>query len=283
MSSFRLPPGRGRVRAARGVTGLALLAMLLASAGLSLGASPTAASRATPAPAPAACPRIVVPAYFKQATAASDWLETIAAAPQVEFIILNPNSGVGEAIDPGLKTYVELAQAAGIKVLGYVYTNLAKRDVEDVIDEVHTYEAWYEVDGIHIDGAQDDPEYLPYYRQLAAAIRAAGPGDTNGIVWLNPGFVPHEDFMEIVDIVETYEWFYDRYPATEFPDWIYDYPAARFAHVVYHTPSDEATLQSVLDLARQRNAGYIYITDRDISELYQTLPSYWESKLDRLC
>ncbi len=279
MLSF--PPRRqNRFSRVRLVGLVVVLAALAGGALVPLATQLGSAAQTSLPPVSAACPRLVVPAYFDQNSA---WEETIAAAPYVEFIVLNPNSGPGEAPDAVLQGHVQAAQAAGIKVLGYIYTDLARRSLVELADEIRMYEGWYGVDGIHIDGAQDDVEYLPYYRVLTRLIRSAGPDGTNGIVWLNPGYVPYEGFMEIVDIVETYEWFYDRYAAAEFPDWIYDYPASRFAHIIYETPSDEAALQQVLDLAKQRNTGYIYVTSRDETAAYRALPSYWDAKLDRLC
>lgn len=279
--SFR--PRRCRQdRFSRGrVVGLVVvLAAIVGGALVPLATQHVLAAQTSLPPVSAACPRLVVPAYFDQN---SDWEATIASAPYVEFIVLNPNSGPGEGPDPILQGYVQAAQAGGIKILGYIFTDLARRPLLELADEIRAYEAWYGVDGIHIDGAEDDPEFLPYYRVLAGVIRATGPDGTNGIVFFNPGFVPDEGYMEIVDIVETYEWFYDRYAGAEFPDWIDDYPASRFAHIIYETPSDEAALQQVLDLAAQRNIGYLYITDRVDTETYRLLPSYWEAKLDRLC
>lgn len=226
------------------------------------------------------CPRLIVPAYFDPG---AEWQSVIDAAAAVEFVVLNINSGPGLAPDPSYQRMVRRAQAAGIKVLGYVYTNLALRAIGEVKQEIQAYQRWYGVDGIHIDGAQDDPEFVAYYKKVAAAIRAAGRDGRDGIVFLNPGYVPAEEYMEFVDIVETYEWFYEKYQAQEFPDWVFRYPADRFAHIIYSAPSDENAMREMLALAHARNAGYVYITDLDQPTEYLTLPSFWDAKVAALC
>lgn len=279
MLSFR-PRRQDRFSRVRFVGLVVVLAALAGGALVPLATQHGSAAQTSLPPVSAACPRIVVPAYFNQT---SEWAPTIAAAPYVEFIILNPSSGPGEVPDAVLQGYVQQAQAAGIRIVGYIYTDLARRGLVDLAAEIRTYEAWYGVDGIFIDGAQHQAQYIPYYRVLARLIRATGPDETDGIVFFNPGFVPDEGFMEIADIVGTYEWYYDRYTGAEFPDWIDDYPASRFFHIIHDTPSDEVVLQQVLDLAEQRNTGYLYITDRVESAAYGSLPSNWDVKLDRLC
>lgn len=245
--------------------------------------------------ATAECPRLIVPAYFSPGP---DWERIIAAAPAVEIVILNVNSGPGEAPDPAFQDVVWRAQAAGIKVLGYVFTDLGNEDPDNVKAQIRAYQEWYGVDGIHLDGAEDDPEAIPYYRDIAETIWAGGrPGvvggeDLPGIVMLNPGYVPDEGFMEFADIVEVYEWYFDRYPGQEFPDWLYDYPADRFAHVIRDVPNSEPALMLSLELARERGAGYVYATDLtdfqdadqgEESHEYDRLPSFWDSKVRALC
>lgn len=283
MSSAALnavPLSRRRVLAS--VAPLAAFASSAISAGPARAAAVQTDPVITGAPegSSAACQRLVVPAYFNPGP---EWDATIAAASKVEYVILNPNSGP-DVYQDQWAIVTQAAQAAGIKVLGYVFTASGERPVEDLKQEIWAYQEWYGVDGIHLDGAQDDPEFLSYYGELAAEIRAFAPFGRPGVVWLNPGYVPDEGYMEFCDIIETYEWFYEKYPAQEFPEWLSRYPAERFCHIVYATPSDEGAVQEVLELTRRRNAGYVYITDRTVEDNeYRSLPTYWEALLDQIC
>lgn len=240
---------------------------------------------ATPA-ATAACPRIIVPAYFDPGP---EWDRVIAAAPVVEYVIVNPNSGPGDAPDPEIQRVVREAQAAGIKVLGYVFTDLANEDPDEVKAEIRAYQEWYGVDGVHLDGVHNEAWAIPYYADIAEVIRAGGrPGQPGGdalpgVVMINPGYVPDEGFMAIADIVEVYEYYYDKYPGQHFPDWLATYPADRFAHVVRDAPATLEALETTLALARERNAGYVYVTDQIDPTEYRELPGFWDEQVAGVC
>lgn len=233
-----------------------------------------------PSAATAACPQLMVPAYFDPGP---EWDRLVAAAPVVRFVIINPNSGPGEVPDPAIQESVQRIQTAGIDVLGYVYTDLARTDPEIVKAEIRAYQEWYRVDGMHVDGVQDDAWAIPYYADLSEVIRAGGRparpsrADLPGIVVLNPGYVPDEGFMAIADIIETYEWYDEKYPGQEFPDWLQNYPADRFAHIVRNTPDSLEALNATLALMRQRNVGYVYVTERTDPGEYRELPSFWDA------
>ena len=276
MNGTRMILGTGRRPHFRHMLFLLVIASLFSGSGLA-----QARQRPPLPPVSAACPRVVVPAYAEPSVA--EWDRIIAAAPLVEYVIFAPNIGPGEEPLEDYQRVVREAQAAGIKVLGYIYTDLAERDLEELKAEVRTYEDWYAVDGIHIDGAQDEPQYIPYFRELAETIREAGPDGRDGVVWLNPGYAPDEGYMEFVDIVEVYEWFYRKYAGQTFPEWINRYPAERFAHIVYNTPNSKTALVEVLIQAERRNAGYVYVTDLLDPLHYQALPTFWDETLDYLC
>ena len=263
------------------VAPLCLASTMLHASVPSTGAAPAAARQPSPA-----CPRLIVPAYFDPGP---EWERVIAAASQVGYIILNPNSGPSVEPDAAFQELVGRAQQAGVKVLGYVFTDLGNVDPDVAKAEIRAYQEWYGVDGIHLDGVHNEARFIPYYRDLAEEIRArgqslAGGGQTSpGIVMLNPGYVPDEGYMEIGDIIETYEWYYDRYPGQEFPDWVYRYPADRFAHVIRNVPNSDQALRISLALAQDRNAGYIYVTDQTDPLDYKQLPSFWDAKVSAVC
>lgn len=273
---------------------LRIAALALTAAATMLPALPTAAAQPAPRPlaqvstpaATADCPRLIVPAYFDPGPG---WDRVIAAAPAVEYVIVNPNSGPDDAPDPDIQRVVREAQDAGIKVLGYVFTDLANEDPDDLKAQIRAYQEWYGVDGIHLDGVQDDAWAIPYYADIAEVIRAGGqPGQPGGealpgVVMLNPGYVPDEGFMAIADIIEVYEYYYDKYPGQHFPEWLADYPADRFAHIIRDAPATLDALETSLALARERNGGYVYVTDQIDPTEYRQLPSFWDEQVASLC
>lgn len=225
----------------------------------------------------ALCQRIAVPAYFDPET---HWEQAISDAPATDIMILNPNSGVDIKFSQGWADTTKWAQGANITVIGYVITFLGERPIAEVKDEIDLYYEWYGVDGIYIDNAADQEEDIPYYRELANYTRGH---DENALVALNPGWSPHRGFMDFIDIVETYEYEYDTYLRQEFPAWTLDYPADRFMHVVHSVPNAEAAVETI-NLAKERNAGYIFITHVENPDIiYKSLGDYWDLQVNRSC
>jgi hypothetical protein len=63
------------------------------------------------------------------------------------------------------------------------------------------------------------------------------------------------------------------------PSWAGSYPAERFGHIV-HGMASSAEMLSSMNVARLRNAGYVYFTDDVLPNPYDVLASYWEAEVD---
>jgi hypothetical protein len=216
---------------------------------------------------------IAVPAYFVPGPI---WT-TMTASHAVRFVVMNPNSGPGATRDAAYARVVATAQSEGIRVIGYVHTSYGKRTLPEVTREIDSYFAWYHIDGIFLDEAANDPAFIPYYKTVYGYIR--GKSRRRTLTVINPGTQTDQAYMAVADIVVNFEGDYKTYTsAYSAPVWVAAYPASRFWHIVYQAPStpDEKLLRQVIQLSRERNAGYIYITD----DWYGSLPSpsFWHAE-----
>jgi spherulation-specific family 4 protein len=221
-----------------------------------------------PAAAARDCAQLVVPAYFNQQ---SSWARTSGSKPPPANMILDISGvGAGTAAEPQFRASVQAARAAGITVLGYISTVNGQRPLAEDEAEVRHYAAWYGVTSVFLDRVADGPAQLGYYRTLAAYVRQQDP---RAQLWLNPGVYPDRSYMSLGGVVMVFEGTYAQYWAAAVPGWARDYPASRFAHTVYATSA--ADLDSALRLARDRNAGHVYVTDGTGANPYDALPGYW--------
>ncbi len=214
-----------------------------------------------------------MPAYF---TAGGGWTRLAGRNGTAALAVLNPSSGPGERVDPDYVTAVRRAQSLGVRMLGYVHTSYGARSAAAVLTEIERYLDWYGVDGIFFDEAASDCAGLPYLAALSGDLKARDPAQ---LVALNPGTRPDACYMEIAEIVVTFEGDYGtllREPTP--PSWMRCYPAARFWQIVYGVPNAEA-MARVLALAGDRHAGHLYITDATLPNPYGRLPAYWDSEL----
>jgi hypothetical protein len=224
-----------------------------------------------PAPAPQ---KLLIPAYFYPGPL---WDQVIAGAPTVGAVVMNPDSGPGQAQNPDYVAAVDKAQTAGIQVIGYVHTSYGARDPRAVKDEIERFKAWYHVDGIFLDQVADGLASLAYYQNLADYIR----GTPGYVVVLNHSTVPDETYTAVGDILVIFEGDYRTYVSFQPPSWVYRYPPTKFAHFVHGT-RDSSALTHAMALDNQRNVTHVYVTDDLMPNPWDTLPRYWTSELSEL-
>jgi Spherulation-specific family 4 len=218
---------------------------------------------------------MAVPAYFYPG---SYWTQMDQSSSRPKIAVMNPSSGPGRSPDPNYVSAVHAAQAAGITVVGYVYTNYGSRSLAAVEADVTNYYSWYGVNGIFFDQASTNCSYSSYYAALNSFVKAKG-GTARTI--LNPGTQTSQCYVSDADVLLTFEGsdqtYVNSYSA---PSWVSQYSAGHFWHVVYATPNSSAMTQAV-SLSKRRDAGYVYVTPDTLPNPYDTLPtgSYWSGEL----
>lgn len=238
---------------------------------------------------------ILVPAYFYPSfdPAQSQWDEmTAAAASGVPVTaIMNVANGPGTAVNSDYVAAVNAFKAAGGTVVGYVYTCDGRdlcasglpstRSTADVLADVQRYADWYGVDGIFLDEMSNRTSELPFYATVAAALRSAHPTRQ---IFGNPGTATPADYLAVADTLITYEGPGDYTGAPQEP-WMQTADPQRQAHLHYNVAT-QADMLSLLDQARQRNAGYVYVTDDRYTpgndqepNPWDQLPGYWNAEV----
>ena len=221
---------------------------------------------------------MAVPAYFSPG---SYWPQMDKAHPPLQIVVMNPANGPGAKRNPSYAAAVHAAESAGVTVLGYVYTQYAKRSLPAVEADVDAYYRWYHVGGIFFDQATTSCTHEPYYASLNTFVKAEdGPAKTV----LNPGTRTRRCYAKAADILLTFEGSYSSYVSSySQPKWVSGYPASRFWHVIHATP-DTAALVRAIALSEQRHAGYVYATPLDLPNPYRALPggSFWSAELSDL-
>jgi hypothetical protein len=223
---------------------------------------------------------IIVPAYFYPSwrdSSVNFWDDLIEAAQQIPIIaIMNPNSGPGDSQNFDYVHEVNAFHLVGGKVIVYVHTSYGNRPIDDCTDEVDKYFDWYNVDGVFLDEMSNDPSKFDYYKELYDYIVCKG-----GIVVGNPGNNTDEVYMDVATILVILEGNGENYSGWFPASWTGNYPPSSFSNMVYGV-SDESTLEDYIDSARNKNIGWIYITDDVLPNPWDTLPDYWEQFIE-LC
>lgn len=203
------------------------------------------------------------------------WPRVARAAQTAEiWAIINPASGPGGPPNSDYQWGLSDLRAAGIFMLGYVWTNYGAKPLSDVKAEVDVYAEYfipYGVRGIFYDGVNSSAAWLPYYRELYAYAKEKGFAQ----VVLNPGTTIDEDYLRegVGDVIVVFEDSYTNFLAHTFPDYVRRYPKERFAILVWGVP-DLSAAEEVL--RRTPFIGFVHCTDDTPPNEWDTLPPYWE-------
>ncbi|MFN8593187.1 MAG: spherulation-specific family 4 protein [Thermomicrobiales bacterium] len=261
--------------------------------------------------------RVAVPSYF---VPSPRWDTLRAGVPPVGLAVINPAGfdQLGYSQEPAYVDQVDLCKAKGLLVLGYVDTDYGKDTkarpecgtalecVKALVDQHYTM---YGVDGIFFDQVwdDDDPTKLAYYKALYDHVKTKSG---QRVVVINPGKRTTESYIRRADIIINFEGYYVAPPVDppkpgeppklplpsyatgtanpwQLPSnaWEWKYPAERFWHLV-HTTTAEADMLNAIRLSKQRNAGWVYVTDDALlnpsSNIWDRLPgestnaaTYW--------
>ena len=232
-------------------------------------------------------PKILLPLYIYPNWYESNnyvWSDVVYAAAKVPIVaIINPNNGPdgkppNEDYQRGLKDLRESDAA----ILGYVYTKYGDRPKAEVIEDIMLYAKHYNVDGIFLDESSSNPQQVNYYQDIYNYIKQEANLDR---VVINPGTSMDEAYLtkptaDVAVIFENYP-----QPWTEYQPkaYINNYPAERFASLI-HSVDSSRQMKKYIDLATERNMGYIYITDdspdSEDGDPWNSLPSYWQEEVD---
>ena len=218
---------------------------------------------------------MIVPAYW---TPDSQWQRIIADAPTVGMIIFNPASGPGTATDPAYPSVIAQAQAAGIRVLGYVSTQYGQRAEADIDADVNGYYDLYSPSGIYFaEGPmENDCDTLqPLYERITSLARSR---DSSAYVAIGTHFCP--TFITFSDLMVEFAETYSMYQAYASPSWMPAGSPERFCHFVSEVPETDAA--AVLSRAIRLGAGWVFATDGTAPNPWSALPSYYDQEVAAL-
>ena len=201
------------------------------------------------------CVQLAVPAYV--APDSADWDVLSAVEPPPGYVVLNPASGPGATEVAGYRRRAETVRAAGVTPLGYVATGYGRRPVAEVLAEIDRWRQWYGVVDVFLDEVPSGAAESAPTARYADAIRSF-----DGQVVLNPGVVPDPVYLELADVVVTFEGTAAEY-AEAAPDPFAG--SARRWHLVHSAPGDVAPIVAA---AREGGASFLYVTE-------QGMPNPW--------
>jgi hypothetical protein len=200
---------------------------------------------------------------------------TKLAHPSVPIVaVVNPDSGPGSAVDASFVTGTKSLSDAGIVVIGYVATGYGARDAEtEVKPEIDRYVSWYPATtGIFFDEQSAKAADVSYYAALNAYVKSKGLTLTVG----NPGTDTDESYIGALDVMLIYE--SKGLPGdVDLAGWHTTYDRKNFGIIPYGVSFDAVFVQHA-----KQYVGWVYLTDDDLPNPWDTLPPYFDSLVAEL-
>lgn len=217
---------------------------------------------------------VLVPLYVDSSSKLwEEMVDVKNSHPSVPMIvIMNPNNGPGHSIHQDYVTDVKKLQTAGIAVLGYASTDYGYRNSSRVMDYIDKYKNWYDVDGILFDEMSISPDKRSYYRELNSYAKSEGLTFTFG----NPGTSVGETHVDIVDNLITFE--AEGLPAiSDLVKW-HSVHLQNYSVIGYSVNDlDESYITNAA-----KYVNYIYVTNDDLPNPWNSLPPYFEDLVEAL-
>ncbi|MFD7118877.1 spherulation-specific family 4 protein [Streptomyces sp. NPDC059922] len=276
-----------------------LIGGVFATGALALCAVPAIAVPDAPAGATtqAISQKVSVPAYFYPGAL---WDQLTRSGTGVGLAVANPYNGPGDG-DDQYTDAIKKADAAGITVIGYVATGYfgttgmttrsGSTDPDEWMRQIKAdVDAWYRLyggaglGGIFFDeglarcgsGNADVNRYIELKNYVESSHGAGA------VVVDNPGTGVEECYTQAADTLVTFEGDENSYRGHQPQAWENRASPDKVWHLVYDVP-DENRMRGVMDLARQRNAGHVYVTPDTMADKnpWDTLPpnAYWNSEI----
>lgn len=208
---------------------------------------------------------------------------------KVSILVANILNGPDYIADGAWKAVINKAASQGRTIVGYVRTGylgvskqrfttrLGSSQLAEWVSQIEQdVDKWYELYGSSLGGIFFDegwPEcgpnsiYVNTYAHINNYVKRKYPG---AFTVLNPGSPIAKCYEPTMDALLTFESNYGNYSTKFVPnDWVPSDPR-KIWHIVYRVPEDK--IGEVAELARQRHAGLIQITDADNPNPYDKLP-----------
>ena len=152
--------------------------------------------------------------------------------------------------------------------------------IKEDIDKAYNFYGPSGLSGIFLDDSLNDcgPQnsHVNLYKMLHDYIKNKHQG---GFIVLNPGSGVEQCYASVADVLIVFEHDYQTYLNYKQPAWSQNQANGKqFWHLIYAAKS-QTDMENAVKLSKQRNAGYVYVTDDVLDNPWDTLPAYFNDEL----
>lgn len=230
---------------------------------------------------------VMVPAYFDPSVNSAAWAALNSAAgslPNRVVAVANPASGPGSAAQASYTSAIQALQAQTGRVIGYVDTNYGLRTLSSVEANIDSWFSFYpSINGIFFDQAANTNGKQAYYQNLYNYVKSK---NSRSFVVTNPGTSTLESYLiynqaRVADIICILESNVGGTTWTQAP-WTSNYDRSNFYGIFWNVTDinvSDFDYGDVIDHAYQQNTGWIYVTNDNDNNPYDSIASYFPGEV----
>jgi len=207
---------------------------------------------------------IIIPQYFYNYNL---WSKVIYADIN-GYVIINPSDGPGDNTDSAYLNEIDDLIENGKIPIGYISTRWGSRDTKDIMLDIDKWiELYPNIKGFFLDEVTSLNEWVSFYENIIKYIHSKGEYR----VVINPGTMPESLYFSLADLVVVFEGDVKNMPAD-----VCEKYSDKSAIIVYG--ADYIQMRKVL----YKPCLYLYVTDDNDSNPFDTLPSYFDEEIELL-
>lgn len=235
--------------------------------------------------------KVIVPSYVFATTDGRKaegkyWSDILSLGKKIEYAMINPADGPGEEAKPEYASLLEKAKKAGVKILGYVTTDLTRNSVEVVMGQVDKYFELYGLEniaGFFFDEYVDKtPENIQYYTELYSKFKAKY---SEKVIVGNRGKRIVEENYPNADIHCSFEadanTYLTAYENRKAPSELNPDNNGHFYHIV-HSATPEQYDEIIAKAKERKHAKYLFITTDTGTNPYDQEPDGFLELVDKI-
>ncbi|CAI7667576.1 unnamed protein product [Penicillium manginii] len=242
--------------------------------------------------------KVFVPLYVYPAPGAWSPLEdVISTHPDVNFtVVINPGNGPGPNSLPDAnytREIPKLASHANVRLLGYVHTTYAQRNISLVQKDIETYAAWptnssnpdLAVRGIFFDETPQaySAHSLAYLQNMTDLVRGLKGLGSDPFVVHNPGAIPDSRYLSSADSTVVFEETYNTFEARSGANLFTAIPDSNRSQLcaVIHSVPDTVEGSKLRELVKEARkvADELFITHLS-TNYYASFGNQWSEFVD---
>ncbi len=209
---------------------------------------------------------LIIPLYKEDKTL---WDKLISLNIDRLIAVVNPDNGAGTTKSLFYEDIINRLIINNKIPIGYIPTNYGSRNIDDVKNELDRWLAFYpNIEGFFIDEVSGNINDYQYYEEIFFYIKSKGDFFTV----LNVGSYPNESYFNIADNIVVYEGDVNNLNIS-----VCDSYSNKSSIIVYN--GTETDMENII---KNSNCNYVYITDDNLPNPYDTLPTYIDIEVETI-